>query len=172
MKMTIKIIYTLLLFNISIAMSQNSDNTSKNVITQGYLIGTGSEIIENKLTLSQHLNGIAGSTWIFEISNNKLIILTFFWGVKPNAKPELNNIFNITSKGIVNSKKTINVEYKFHQSNDKIISKNWIQLIGNIDEYTKINIKKVHPYYTNIKNIKFIKLLNKYNMEIGHQTQD
>lgn len=144
-------------------MSQNLNYVSKNIITQGYQIGTGVKLVKNTLILNPYLEGVAGTTWIFETPNNELVILSFYWGVRPNAVPKIDKEYK---RSIHKSNLTLNtnVEYTTHSNNYE--NETWTHLSGYIDEEFKIDIKRKYPYWTNIKDTDFVDLLNKYHLEI------
>lgn len=157
------ILFTTFFINNFIAMSQSKDNISNNIITNGYQFQTNSELIESKIIFDQLIEGTAGTTWIFEISNCELVILTFNWDVRPNAIPKINNKYKITKDGLENIE--VDIKYKFHITNNTKIKQNWTQLIGYIDQNIMINIKQNYPYFTNIKDVDFNRLLIKYNLK-------
>ena len=149
-------------------MPYRKSNSSKKPITQGYHIGTGAELLENSLIFNQPLAGIGGSTWVFETPDNALIILAFSWGVRPNANPEIKHKYKVSNAGEMYTLTDLKVEYKFHQNGNK----NWIQLVGRLNQHITIDLKEAYPSPTTIKTAEFIALLKKYSLKIERQIID
>ena len=172
MKKATHILYLLLVFNTPFAMSQNTEASANNVITQGFQLATegtlnGTTLNGITLTLKQPLDGVGGSTWLLETANKELVILTFYWSVKPDAQPELNKKYRLSSDGKIDFIDKVNVENRFHRDSNGNLN---ARLFGDINQNTKIDINKSNSFITDIKSAEFMALLNKYNIKIVHQT--
>ncbi len=149
-------------------MAQKPNNLFHNKIVNGYQLSTGSKLIDHTLVLDPVLDGVGGTTWIFESPKKELIILSFYWGVKPGETPVLSRKYSV-SNAKVNSLINVNVEYIFHFSEDEALENSWTHLKGSLDDNIKIDIKRKYPYMTNIRNTEFINLLDKYKVKIDNE---
>ncbi len=143
---------------------------NKLVFQKGYLIGNRSTIIDDTLILEPQLQGLGGVTWIFEISNNELIIVDFRWNVRPNEIPQLHTKYIRTLKK-TEKLITADLEYKTYTNyKDATNKETYVSLVGYvINKDYEINIKRKYPYWTNIKDTEFTNLLNKYHMKIENK---
>ncbi len=140
---------------------------NKIIIQKGYLIGNRSTIIDDTLILEPKLAGVGGVTWVFEISNNELVIVDFRWNVRPNEMPQLH------SKYIKKLKRTdkliiADLEYKTYANyKDTTNKENYVNLVGYVvNQDIEVDIKRKYPYWTNIKDTVFVGLLKKYHLKI------
>ena len=166
MKLLFKLLFILLFVN-KTTMSQKSNNLFENKIIHGYQLATGSQLTGNILTLNPILAGVGGTTWIFESPKKELIVLSFYWGVKPGEIPKVSRKYKV-SDGKMTSLINLNVEYIYHPSKDNILENSWTQLKGSLDENIEINIKRKYPV-TSIHNTEFLNLLDKYDVKIENK---
>ncbi|MCF6347990.1 MAG: hypothetical protein L3J20_06795 [Flavobacteriaceae bacterium] len=142
----------------------------KIIIGEGYLIANRSNLIKDTLILKPQLDGVGGVTWIFEISNNELVIVDFRWSVRPNQTPQLHTKHIRTLKRI-NKLITADLEHKTYSNyKDATNKENYVTLVGHVNEDVIIDIKRKYPYWSNIKDTDFVDLLNKYNLKIRKQS--
>ncbi|PID86520.1 hypothetical protein CSB08_00875 [Candidatus Gracilibacteria bacterium] len=149
-------------------MTKESNNLFKNKIVQGYQLNTGSELTNDILTLNPILSGVGGTTWIFESPKKELIILSFYWGVRPGEIPKVSKKYRI-SDGEVSSLINIDVEYIYHAFKDDTLESSWTHLKGSLDENIEIDIRRKYPYMTNIRNTELVNLLDKYRVKIENE---
>lgn len=151
-------------------MTQKLYSKNKDVIQNGYLIGTRVDSITNRtLIFAPYLQGVGGVTWIFEISDEQLAIVDFRWNVRPNQIPVLHAKYKKLLKGV--EVLTANLEYKtVSKSIDTIQNESWVNLIGYVEKNIKVDIKRKYPYWSDLKDPQFIELLRKYGLEIKKLT--
>ena len=139
------------------------------IIQKGYLLGNRSTIIDDTLILEPQLQGLGGATWIFEISNNELVIVDFRWNVRPNQTPQLHTKHIRTLKGTNKLIKT-DLEYKTYSNyNDVTNKESYANLVGYVNQDIKVDIKRKYPYWSNIKDTDFVSLLHKYQLKIKNK---
>lgn len=155
----------IVLFVSNMTMTQESNNPFKNKIVQGYQIATGSVLMNDSLILNPMLSGVGGMTWIFESPKNELIILSFYWGVKPGETPKVSRKYKVVN-GKMSSSINVSVEYLYYRSKNDNIEDSWTHLKGFLDENIEIDIKRKYPYMTNIRNTEFLHLLDKYKIKV------
>jgi len=147
-------------------ISQNIGDTIKSE----YKIKTGAVLLENNLTLNQGLDGVGGCTWLFEVSNNNLIILTFAWPVLPDAKPRLEYSYALSNTDLSYVIQSIDIEYSYCQEEDTDHQKIWMNyLTGQINQSIQIDIKVAQSFYTDVKDVEFLKLMDKYALKIKNE---
>ena len=136
------------------------------IIQKGYLLGNRSTIIDDTLILEPQLQGLGGATWIFEISNNELVIVDFRWNVRPNQTPQLHTKQIRILKG-TNKLIHADLEYKTYSNHKDATNKeNYVSLVGYVNQDVKVDIKRKYPYWSNIKDTDFVSLLHKYQLKI------
>ena len=145
-------------------MEINADLTNTTTIHNGMIVPNAVEISGDTLLLMPVLDGIGNVSWFFETPRNELIVIDFRWSTKSDAKVMMHSKYIRTADTTINF--SPDLEYKFHIDEHHIIEKSWVELVGELDDKTIVDIKINGSFWTDPQSKEFNKLIGKYNLQL------